>query len=403
MDRKEYKEENIESLLSQLPVVNDDMDRNDLYQKVSARLSTNKSFAWTKFKWIIPTFAALTVLFLLVLLIPPFVNQSNEYSKEADMQTGEASSANSDTGSTASNSTLEEEATIEKADQTEESERIGLTSDEKPDFVSHVLNQTIDGMSFIQSGVLDTNAQYLIPISFRVPSGYTRMELYNRLPQMIQEEEWGVYAFPLNRVSFTLNKGEEQVTMRIPEKYSLNEGYQKLYVDLLSYMFTPLKVSKVKIEQTGNETANFGMYGNVNEIELEPLGKQSYFVYQVSENKPQFLVAVPQDKESTLEEALQFMQVPVDTPNISPSIQKEMLFTVETYDQMKRAKITVSNQTKLRNNQTSLNMIESIMMTAKSYGYETVTFDLPIQKIGPYEFTEELPVPVAANPMPFTE
>jgi hypothetical protein len=85
--------------------------------------------------------------------------------------------------------------------------------------------------------------------------------------------------------------------------------------------------------------------------------------------------------------------------NIYPTIPEDIQFRLTTLDD--QLFITPDNDQVFQDEQRALIMIEAILMTAKSFGYEFVTFNhvSTIDQIGPYQFSEPIEVPEAVNPV----
>ncbi len=79
------------------------------------------------------------------------------------------------------------------------------------------------------------------------------------------------------------------------------------------------------------------------------------------------------------------------------TVPNDAQIEVETKEDSVRAMI---RSELLGNNQGTVTMIEAILMTAKSYGYDKVDLDIGYNRVGKYDLTKELTVPIQVNPIP---
>lgn len=81
------------------------------------------------------------------------------------------------------------------------------------------------------------------------------------------------------------------------------------------------------------------------------------------------------------------------------TIPDDIDFSVESDDES-TLHLSYSGPSDIQDLQEITVMIESILMTAKAYGYESVDFEnMPIEKVGNYPFSETIEVPIAVNPI----
>ncbi|TFI49791.1 hypothetical protein E4O93_01000, partial [Diaphorobacter sp. DS2] len=83
--------------------------------------------------------------------------------------------------------------------------------------------------------------------------------------------------------------------------------------------------------------------------------------------------------------------------NLQASIPDDVDFEIE---EIKEGKLIIrfNNESEIIDNAPTLHAIEAILLTAKDFDFDTVKIEnADVDKIGKFDLTEELKVPVAAN------
>ncbi|MFZ3577060.1 hypothetical protein [Virgibacillus sp. DJP39] len=138
-----------------------------------------------------------------------------------------------------------------------------------------------------------------------------------------------------------------------------------------------------------------------------PLGKSGevmvdstgYNIYQSPINTKEFLLPVSLGQNSNFKDALEKMKKTNDRPNVVPAIPDNVSFSLtQLEDNVIQLELT-SNAEFIDNAQYK-KMIQAILMSAKSFGYDAVKFtNTTINQIGPYQLNNPINVPLAVNPI----
>lgn len=388
------EEKQIVESLKQMPKMKDNMDKNVLYQRISSELNETTRRPKKNNKLVlIPIISTFMVLLLLVVMVPSLMNnsmfQSNNESSKLMQDT--ASDETQDSGQESSGEFSEAR---EGSDASEES--LPHVSMMDKAVSSHVIYSTDDNTKIIHAALAESKGQYVIPLSISIPKTDNAEGYYNQLENYLDEESWGLSEYIFTETSFQLDQINGQVYVTLPKDFSVGEGSTgpNLFEDILTAMFHPYQINKVVFSQQ----VNLGQIGNVKELPLITT-RAIYKRYQMSVKKREFLVKIPVDKQTNIEEALIEMQKDEKKFNVYQSIPNNIEFSIDP--EGKLLHLSFVDKDAVSNNRSSIMMIESILMTAKSFGYQEVSFEnAPYEAIGPYNLTEPIKVPQGVNPIP---
>lgn len=275
-----------------------------------------------------------------------------------------------------------------KKDTNEHKEEQNVNEDLELDY--RVLQTVPDHSSVIYAAVPDDQFQYVIPISFVVSDELDLNEAYNNLEQYLKDQKLIDQDYLLHGLTYNIQ--ENQVQIQLPEGFSVSSSAQAyMFEKLLAAMFLPIGIDKVTFHPADGERLELGPYGEIDELLLNH-EKSSYKIYRDSN-----FVMIPND-ELTIEEAILQLKEDQNEFNVHHTIPEDVAFTVESQDN--KLILTYEGPLDFNDLQDAVIMIESILMTAKAYGYEFVSLEkMPFEKVGSLDVTKDLKVPVAVNPI----
>ncbi|WP_138416892.1 hypothetical protein [Aquibacillus sediminis] len=401
MSHNKYNEDQIGQILRKMPQVEDQQHKDQLFELVSSNLNKNKhEFVRKKRRaWLLPSFASIVVVLVMAVMIQSFMSNSNYEHTESndradiDMNTFEAPQEDS----AQIPPSAKDEAEISSMDEAETRAQDN-NSTMLDSLKSHVVQSEHPYNRLIHVAALDENVNHIIPITLQTDEQVELESYYNHLDKYLDVEQLGLVAYPFEGVTFNVSLEQEKVMLEVAESYNFGGGggaIQGAFEGMLSTMFRPYGVKEAVVQYAG-ERRELGMLGEIDHIDLSDTHTQLYKIYQNEEDSSrQYLT--PLNTERNIRSAIQEMRNNEHERNIQASIPNDIYLTVESND--KQLIIGLSAEASLENNQETLDMVEAILMTAKSYGYQTVTFDIGIDRVGPYNLREEIPVPTAVNPI----
>lgn len=391
--RSNEEYEKIIADLKQLPVIEDKTDKSVLYSRISSKMADSQKMKPKKQIKIVPILATAMVAVLLA-MIPFILNSTSDQQADQSINHDVATTYDSVEESGEVDSSDERKANSGEAteDSQEEalqqSNELRIAMDEAPTR-RHVISADADEL-LIYGAVADAKNQYVIPITFIVEESADVLEYYNQLATYIQEDSWNTAEYLLEGASFELNEADKEVLIELDDGFTLGEGSAHAYVfeQILATMFTPLGIEKAIFK----DGVDLGPIGFIEEMPLN----QGEALYKLYNNE--FLIPVPTSNELSIEEALVEMNLNEPEFNVAQTIPDEIQLEVQSSGSL--LELTFDDVQEFTNEQDAVTMIEAILMTVKSYGFEKVQFhNPPMQQISEYNLTEPINVPRAVNPV----
>ncbi|MBM7569792.1 GerMN domain-containing protein [Aquibacillus albus] len=402
MSPNKSNEDKVEKLLRKMPRVEDNQDKDALFSKVSASMNKKDTTRKKpKFPWLIPSIGSVVVVFLCVLIYQSFPSDNQfSFERNSDDSVQDTTEESTDSSFNAQMDKRESDESGSISQNEESAENEALIMEGIEEAASSKLVYPDSNVSFISVAVMDPSIHYTIPMQL-VDTSTNEADpeyYYNQLGNFIDEEAFDVVIYPFEDINFDIVTEENEVHLDIPNDFELEEGsaLAGMFERILSVMFHPNEIDEAVLNLDESRDS-FGMYGNIDRLPLTKQENQSYKIFQRDESKPELLLPTSTNEFETLEEALEEMKLSEPEFHVEASIPSEVELNVESSNQL--VTISFSNSVSFGNNQETLNMLEAILLTAKSFGYSEVRFDMQIDTVGPYRLTDPLPVPVGANPI----
>lgn len=393
-----------------MPDVEDRQSSEDLYRKISAkrnkelqRQSKRKKLATG---WGVGMASVAAIIIFLIAALPS-MQQEQAYDTSSSDESVELSNdqAESKDGDQKENeidrssdaNTQEESSSSEKA---ESSFHDSMTTESS--LISRVVTNNENELHAI-AAFGDFQGQYVVPVTFSVLKESNTMEqLYNSLEGSLDEDEWGVRAYQFSSVSFDINKEEGVVVVNFPEDYDFPESstQENIFIMSLKVMFGPLDVNTIKLETEGESGVNLGNNTGLEEINIS---KRSIYKLYTPQNGPQLFISIPVNQGTTIAEALNELKVDEPAFTIEGTIPKAVdIGDITTNGEL--LEVNINGGDNFDGDQQMLTMIESILITAKQFGFTQVKFNhLPKDEVGMYDLNKTISVPYSVNPMPLQQ
>ncbi|WP_026560249.1 hypothetical protein [Bacillus sp. J37] len=391
MKKREWNEEQLQQLLQQLPSVRDKQSKKELYQNIYYKVQYKKK----KRIWVAPTVATIAVLFILALISPLLFQSITSTNEENAMDMASTSSSESTKAENNSGQELQMAESSIAEDRNNEKVELSRKEIEQETFVT----DADDSANFITVGLTDESLQNIIPVSFKEEAGKEELDQIETFNPDKFAEKLG----PL-RIALTNTDLEEENNNEIIINYKSDNGSitgsgsEVAYKESIIETFRWLGYKKANLFTNGVEGIEFSNYGQEEELEITETRNKAYLVYQYDESKAKLLVPSPESLP-TIEEAIAIMKKGIDEQELKPSIQ-EHIGQIDIKEDGERLEIDFKQNANVENNEESIIMLESILLTAKDFGYETVQFNGTKEKeIGVMDVSRPLEVPFSPNPI----
>ncbi|WP_175639729.1 hypothetical protein [Metabacillus schmidteae] len=390
MKKREWNEDQLEQLLLQLPSVKDKQNKKDLYQSIYYRSQGRKK----RRIWVAPTVATITVLFILV-LISPFlfqgtINTSEE--KAMDMESSSSSESRITENNPQPEAKMAESSIAEDKDENVELSREEIKQET---FVT----DSDDSAHILTVGLTDNNLQNIIPVSFKEEEGKEELEQIETFNPEKFAEKLGPLSIALENTDLEQEKNDEIIINYKADKGSITgSGSEIAYKESIIETFRWKGYKKANLYTNGEQGIEFSNYGQENQIEIKETRNKAYLVYQYDESKAKLLVPSPEPLP-TVEEAIHIMREGIDNQQLKPSIQ-ENIGEIQIKEDGEHLEINFMQNANVEDNEESIIMLESILLTAKDFGYESVQFyGTTDNEIGVMDVSKPVEVPFSPNPI----
>ncbi len=407
MKKSEWNDEQLEQLLTQMPGIKDKRKPHEIYQNIT--LSMNKK---KRKVWIVPTIASAAAALLLFMLAPSFINNMNSSSSDS-AQMRENMSIAKDTDNKESASKDESFNTLQKADEPGQDEEARIFSFDEQSSQSYVVTNVAENEVLLTYGVYLGGAMFPSFVSVVVDSdGENVIEQWQQnVPKVNdvirQNIEWGIDEIPEAYFGdfSEIETKDKTKAVKVEVNNTIQTGSfspaesDQFRHTINSFRYLLEQYQHVELFQNNQQGIMIGQSGIVEKsIDVEEDTKKAYLYYK-NEGSEHKVLALTYDEFNTFEQALEVMKADVEQGDykLNPPIISEIKAVKE---EGKNVEIHFSDNTVLENSDNYILMLDAIMLTAKEFNFDTVTFYGNIDQIGDVRFGEPTSVPLAPNLLP---
>ncbi|WP_077326748.1 hypothetical protein [Virgibacillus siamensis] len=386
MKSRDNDDKQITDSLKKMPGIKNNWDKDELYRKISSRLNENTGRQTSRNGKLIPLFSVLMVLAIVLISVPILLEknhlstnslheQSHPEISVSDKQQG---AANNQSGKQESASTTQHQANTLRKDKA---------------FQSHVITSTTDSETIVRGAIADKQAQFIIPVTFIFPETISADQRYQLMDDYLTGKLVKAGTYMLHDATFQVNPSKSTVVLNMPDSFSIQSSTEaNMFTRTIQTMFGTNGIEKAVFTQK----ISLGPIGTVKELKVSQERKAAYKLYKPGHSGRSFLVPVTLDKGNGIKSAINKMKQNRKKFNIYSTIPDVVEVSVQGNNRV--LEVTFSGD--LKQNQENLTMIEAILMTAGSYGFEQVQFqNTGIQLLGVYNLSEPINVPTGANPV----
>ncbi|CDQ39773.1 MULTISPECIES: hypothetical protein [Virgibacillus] len=380
---KDEKKQNLKNRLKHLPEVTDHRSKKEVYQKFLLQMEKNEKNK--RNKRLLPVTALITAAIILILIVPGLFNSfqtSEDNTSEWTANQEDRSSVETDASRDVNRiETKEEHMAVDPAKEND----------------SYVLHELPSNHRVLYASIADEQIQHTIPFAFVVSANRELDTAYNHLDQYIDRLKINQNQYLFHGITYQIDEDAKRVTLQLPDHFALGEGsaVPRMFERMVGNMFRPYGIDMAYFSKGNKDQVDLGALGNVNSLSIEDTVKYSYKLYE--RNNQRHLIEISNNESESIDAAIQKLQTRGKNKYIKQTIPKELQYQVSTANDL--LQFTLTNNVELTNRNGIL-LIESILMTAKSYEYNRVKFNnFSSEQIGEYDLTKPVPVPKAVNPV----
>ncbi|CAG9622327.1 hypothetical protein [Sutcliffiella rhizosphaerae] len=418
----------LEKLLNQMPGVKDDRDPKDIYQKIQPELY--KKPRKSRF---IPSLALAAALIILAMVTPFIIN---DMQMNLGLSGSESNAVHDDADSDMATMSIEEKGVDESKELIEEARIAEDSMDDDVDKTDRIDNEEI----YTKQHVIDPNATtyivpsineqenyvvtvgaraletdgddgtYIAPLTVLVANqdGTKYIDAFNAVRQNINYERYGTLPPMMNEGKSVTEEMVGNVLTPMVDIAGMNVGLSShqnsTFENELRETFR-WKYMQVQLSNNGEKLFDLGNKVYDKPIPIESNSKRAYYKYEVGAIP---LLIPSQTRYTTLKDTLGAMKVAPIQPEMSklePSIPENIIIEsirMDTDNQV--AYVKIADSSVLENNDETIFALEAIMMVAKEFQLAGIVFESNQDvQIGNITLNEEMPIPAAANPIPYNE
>ncbi|MFC4324131.1 hypothetical protein [Litchfieldia salsa] len=405
MKRSEWSDEQLERLLSEMPQIKDNRKPQDIYQNISTKVNKRR-----KTPWLVPSIAGIAAVILIIMMGPSFINEMNSGSESSSKESADFANETKEAESGMMSMAGKEEARM--AEDTKKEAMMDITSEQKSTYV--LWEEDLENKTLLTFTVPISSAQFYTTVSVLTENdGRSPIDKYNEYIPMLNHllsenyNIWGAETFALDYLRFseeTQSDGTKNIIATIPAEANtpsfsptLTEVFNITMTE--SFRWLQEEYKKVVYMVDGQIGAEIGQTGIVEEgVDLVSSTQKGYFMYANKSSEKKFLSHSLKSYD-TIEEAFEAMKLEEKRGDfvLNPSIPNEMVYQLGHDEGGKN--LTISFQSTLENNDEYIFALEAMLLTAKEFGFESVTFEGDIDKVGTISIGISIPVPVSPNPI----
>jgi len=408
MKNSKWSDEQLEQMLSQMPGIKDKRKPQEIYQNITLKMNKKK-----RKMWLVPTLASAAVVLLLFVLAPSFINNMNSSSFDSAEMAKEDTNITMDSENReAASKDNESFSTLQKEEEPQQNEEAGIFSFEEQPSNSYTVNSVGENEVLLTYGVYLGGVMFPSVVSVIVESnGENVVEQWQKTVPRVNEairqnKEWGIDEISnsyFEDFSEVVTKDNSKA-VRVDVDNSVNtESFATAEAAEFSHTISSFRYlledyQHVELFQNNQQGISIGQSGIIeNYIDVEKDTKKAY-LYYVNNHSDRKILALTFENFNTIEQALEAMKVEAKQGDytLHPPIISEI-------KQIKadgtNLEIHFSDDSVLENTDNYILMLDAIMLTAKEFNFEKVTFYGNIDQIGNVRIGESVPVPLAPNPI----
>lgn len=408
MKKSEWNDHDIKEMIKQLPRIKDDRHPSHIYSKVK-----NEKKPWKSLRRFVPALVTLAALFIVVLLSPALISQLNQSNQDSAMEGsfstdssgGDAKTATeppaneSDSDPGPAQDSKEESQLKMAEDDDKNSESITAPETELQHERLSVFKEDVADKDFYSYGVVSADA-IPVPVSVITAADENQkdwVEQYETISNQLPESAWGFQDYFPIKGDLSLSENKESVLLTLDENhpYSGSSAVEFNFYQSLLYSFEEKDVKEIILQNKDGSTPEFSHYGTLSSIPLDQDLHHAFYSYSPN-GRDRYLVPDPINRKNVkqsigaMKETQSGLYKSVIPEHLSMDVTESENMVIVTFNE----KVDLDSM----NFQSAQELIEGILLTAKSSGYEKVQFQNIVQeKWNGFTFTKPLETPLSPN------
>jgi hypothetical protein len=404
LKKSEWNDHDIEEMIKQLPKLKDDRPPSYIYSKVKNNKKSRSSF-----KRYIPALVTIAALFIVVLLSPALISQMSQSTEESAMEgarstdsSGEDKKTEKDTSANDSSTEItkapKEESQLKMAEENDKSDMDFSALEDSPHERLSIYKDDVAAKEYYTYGLVSDDA-VPVPVSVIVSSDNSMnwVEQYEKISKQLPETEWGFKDYFPIKADLSLSDDNEEVLLTLEENhpYSGSNANEYNFYQSLLYSFEDRKIKEIKLKNKDGSSPEFSHLGAISSISLNQTLHHAFYLYSPN-SRDRYLVPDSVSRENikgsieAMKESQSDLYKSVIPEDLSMSVNEDEDVVNITFSE----KVDLDSM----DFQSAQEMIEGILLTAKSSGYEQVQFqNVEPEQWNGFTFTKPVETPLSPN------
>ncbi|WP_020610683.1 GerMN domain-containing protein [Salsuginibacillus kocurii] len=411
-NKDEHTNEELETRLQNLPRIEDQRSKEEVYHQIEQRMAKEpKRFSANKKQrptWLVPLFTTTAAALLLLVIVPGLLFDGGENQQSADYDT-ESMPPGEEEGDEAEDMPVEEDAVEEEESEEEEApeEDEAVTDDAETfeaveeDMEDNEAEEAVEEDEEAETSVIpeepadhlaaysaveeegepitlmltEPNAQFVVPITYTLANEESTWEALGALNAQMSGEEYGLSSSPLANVEFIEENGE--AILRFDEQpVEMSSTETTLFVAAVEESLRYAHYDRVQLETSAGEPVELGALGLTEELESSP-EQATYTAYETPDGFWYLLneqtLAEGKSAPESFSDALQAMSEPKEEESLQNPLPSEVTYESEDIEE-NAVRVTIEEEFEELGENREQVMRDAILLTASSFGYQTVEF-----------------------------
>ncbi|MEL3972389.1 hypothetical protein AAEO50_08870 [Rossellomorea oryzaecorticis] len=408
MKKSEWNDHDIKEMIKQLPRIKDDRHPSHIYSKVK-----KEKRPWNSVRRFVPALVTLAALFIVVLLSPALISQLNQSNQDSAMEGSFSTDSSGGEAKTATESPAneldsdpgpaqdpKEESQLKMAEDNDKySESITTPETELQHERLSVFKEDVADKDYYSYGVVSADA-IPVPVSVITKAEENQkdwVEQYETISNLLPESDWGFQDYFPIKGDLSLGENKETVLLTMDENhpYSGSSAIESNFYQSLLYSFEEKDVKEIILQNKDGSTPEFSHYGTLSSIPLNQDLHHAFYSYSPN-GRDRYLVPDPVNRKN-VKQSIGAMK---ETPSglFKSVIPEHLSMDVTESDDMVIVTFNEKVDLDSMNFQSAQELIEGILLTARSSGYEKVQFQNIVQgKWNGFNFAHPIETPLSPN------
>ncbi|UOQ93617.1 hypothetical protein MUO14_00985 [Halobacillus shinanisalinarum] len=381
MKHNDEQNNRLEKMLHELPEIKDKKTKAEYDRQIPEENSQQRN---SRPRWLMPGLASIMALLILAVVVP----FSFYTMQDGALETPESTTENQ----TLTRGNHEGSNSPEKLPAEGSQGDMASTSEQLNSMLVEEITNEMEPLA-----VADRNAQHIVPLMV-MENGKGEEK------KTVNADKLGLSESFLKDIDISINKDANKASVIFPNDFTVSGGSAMItkIVDSIKWAVEPYNIDNISLQTEDGAPVSLGSYGEVTSLSSIKEGSFIFKVLKPSSKDTSFFVPISITKGLSISDALKELKKDEENPEVNAPIPSEV--KIQSSREEGDKLVVELNDPKHVEKQEMLTGVESILITARHFGYNQVIFEnTSVGKLGPYELNGSIETPKGLNPVPADE